>query len=82
VHLREGRFEPARIVVVGDGAAVAGAIARYVGRVGDHEVDSARLHPAHDLDAVAVRHGVEPLRRVIDERGCDEGNGLEGNSAR
>ena len=24
----------------------------------------------------------EPLRRVIDERGCDAGNDLEGNSAR
>jgi hypothetical protein len=56
VHLREGRFEPLHIVVIGDRAAVTRAIAGDVGRIGNDKIDAAGLHPAHDLDAIALQY--------------------------
>jgi hypothetical protein len=59
VHLREGGFEPARVIVIRNAAAGTVGIAGDIGRVGNHKIDALRLHRAHDLNAVAMQYSVE-----------------------
>ena len=59
MHLRESRFEPARVVVIGNAAAGTVGITGDIRRIGYDKIDAGGLHPAHDLDAIALQDGVE-----------------------
>jgi len=58
VHLGEGGFEPGVVVVIGDRAPVAAAVARDVGRVGEDKIDAAGAKSGKDVQAIAVDDGV------------------------
>jgi hypothetical protein len=55
----EGRPQPAAVVVVGHGAAIARAVVRDVGRVRENEIYTFGFHAAHERDAIAVYDAVD-----------------------
>ena len=61
MDLREGWFEPGVVVIVDDAAAGAVVVPDQIGRIGQDEIDAARGHVGHDIDAVAAGDAVEHL---------------------
>ena len=59
VHFREGRLEPAVVVVVGNAAAGAVAVVHEIGRIGQDEIDALGGESAHEADAIAEHDGVD-----------------------
>ena len=64
MHLREGRIDPAVVVVVLHGASRAIAVPDQVRRISDDEIDRAGGHPLHHVHAVALRDAVQHLRHT------------------
>src|ERR1700730_5325953 len=56
--LREGRSEPAVVIVIDDAAPAAVAVAGNVGRVGQHEIHAGGLEAAHQRGAVPKHDAV------------------------
>jgi hypothetical protein len=58
VHFGKGGAEPCAVVVVHDGAAIAGLVARDIRRVGQDEIDAVGGKLRENIEAVAVDEGV------------------------
>lgn len=58
MHLGKGWAQPLAVVVIGDGPALAMAITRDIGRIGQDEIDAVIIAGVHHIDAVDIEHHV------------------------